>query len=203
MQYAIVVSKKDPAGLNILEHLKKGAKEKFDDNPVYKKSNITIYTLSTDTIHSENLDKMIEADLFIFATRHQSKAGTHSMSCHAPGNWAEASAGGINKALCNSSALLLKSAYLEFLKHNGKLPDHEITLECTHHGPYLEKPCIFVEIGSTEDQWKNPIAGKIVSEVILKMIDNKPKTGQKIAIGIGGPHYCNTICGCRRKSDSK
>ena len=31
---------------------------------------------------------------------------------------------------------------------------YKLTLECTHHGPLIEKPCVFIEIGSTETEWE-------------------------------------------------
>ncbi len=70
----------------------------------------------------------------------------------------------------------------------GKYP---ITLECTHHGPLLEKtPCCFIEIGSDENAWKNPELGKIIAKTIMDFQNFKPSSKIKSAIAIGGPHYC-------------
>src|SRR3989338_9528516 len=149
MKTAIIVSKKDPAGINIAEHLRK---YNLDSS---------LHVVEEDTILSNDLDKKIEADLFIFATKHQSAKGVHSLSCHSPGNWDRAEAGGKDRELCGSPALLLKEDFLE-LNKAGKDTHHEITLEVTHHGPYIEKPCVFIEIGSDEENWINKDAGKII-----------------------------------------
>jgi D-aminoacyl-tRNA deacylase len=188
MQTAIIVSKKDPAGMNISSFL-----EKAD----LKKLNATLYKVEKESIYNENLDKEIEADLFIFATKHQSAKGVNSLSCHAPGNWSKAEAGGKDKQLCIAPAILLKEAFLE-LNQLGKDIDNEITLEVTHHGPYLEKPCMFIEIGSNEENWKNQEAGNIIANVILNLLNKiddimNNKNNYQIAVGIGGPHYANTF----------
>jgi len=184
MKVAIIVSKKDPAGMNIASFLEK------DDLAKY---NTKLYYVEKESIYNENIDKEIEADLFIFATKHQSAKGVHSLSCHSPGNWGKAEAGGKDRELCVAPAVLLKEAFI-LLNKLGDGLHHEITLEVTHHGPYLEKPSIFIEIGSDEDNWKNKESGKIISQVIIDLlsdIDNiiNNKNNYKIAFGIGGLHY--------------
>ncbi len=182
MKTAIIASKKDPAGMNIASFLEKENLDKY---------NSKLYFVEKESIYNENIDKEIEADLFIFATKHRSVKGVDSLSCHAPGNWSKAEAGGINKKLCIAPAVLLKRAFLE-LNKLGKDLHHEVTLEVTHHGPYLEKPSMFIEIGSDEKNWQNKKAGKIISDVIIKLLKNNNKD-YKVAFGIGGPHYCNTF----------
>jgi D-aminoacyl-tRNA deacylase len=56
----------------------------------------------------------------------------------------------------------------------------------THHGPTgLSHPSFFVEIGSTEKEWTDPIAGKAVAESILSATLLAPVP----LIGFGGTHY--------------
>lgn len=141
MKTAIIVSKVDPAGMNIAGFLEK---ENLD--------NAKLYFVEKESIFNENIDKEIEADLFIFATKHQSAKGVHSLSCHSLGNWDKAEAGGKERTLCIAPAVLLKEAFVELSKA-GKEMHNEITLEVTHHGPYMEKPCMFIEIGSDKDNW--------------------------------------------------
>lgn len=198
MNYAIIVSEHDPAGLNIKECLLELYDFKeigvFDTHPVYSfGDNVRLYTLQGGSVFAEDIDKKIDADFFIFATRHQSKEGVHSLSCHAPGNWNRAEYGGKEKELCVAPALMLKKAYLELKKFKDDVPNHNITLECTHHGPYLEKPIMFIEIGSTAEHWGNRQAGEVIAHTIIKLVDGSELNGQRIAFGIGGPHYCNNF----------
>jgi D-aminoacyl-tRNA deacylase len=71
------------------------------------------------------------------------------------------------------------------------LTNYKVTLECTHHGPLIGKPCVFIEIGATETEWKDRKAGFVIAKTILETIEDfKENPYNEIAIGIGGPHYC-------------
>jgi len=196
MKTAIIIWNKDPAGMNVknnlIKHfnLKKTSKT-YDNETIYKlDENTRLYTINEQHIYADNLDKKINADVFIFATTHRSEAGKPSLSVHTPGNWNKAELGGKERKLCIAMPLLMKNAYLELKKLNH-LKEFEVTLECTHHGPYIEKPSMFIEIGSSLQQWENKQAGKINANVIVNII--KKQNNYKIAFGIGGPHYCNNF----------
>ena len=34
--------------------------------------------------------------------------------------------------------------------------EYDITLEATHHGPLLDSPTLYLEIGSDEERWSDP-----------------------------------------------
>ncbi|MAG08409.1 D-tyrosyl-tRNA(Tyr) deacylase [Candidatus Woesearchaeota archaeon] len=192
MKFAIIVSEKDPAGLNIKDSLVnlfgfKELDEKFDDSNVYQLNNIQLYIAKKESIHYENIDKEIVADLFVFATKHQSAKGVSSLSCHAPGNWSKAEAGGKDKELCVAPALFLKEAFVR-LNQNAKDTEHEITMECTHHGPFLNKPCFFIEIGSSLEEWENKDSGNIIAKTIMDVLSKDIKEGKSCFV-IGGSHY--------------
>ena len=71
------------------------------------------------------------------------------------------------------------------------LRDYKISMEATHHGPLIDKPCLFVEIGSTENEWRDSKAGFIIAKAISETIEEfKPNPYNEVAIAIGGPHYC-------------
>jgi D-aminoacyl-tRNA deacylase len=193
MQYAIITSEQDPAGINIREQLLNLFDFKEIADSVHKRHNIRLYLIKGPTVYAEDLDKKIDADFFIFATRHQSKEGVHSLSCHSPGNWSKAEFGGKDNQLCIAPALMLKKAYLELKSHQDALPDHNITLEVTHHGPLINKPIMFIEIGSTAEHWGNKKAGEAIAKTIMRIIEQPELKEQKIALAIGGPHYCNNF----------
>ncbi|KAK6157768.1 hypothetical protein DH2020_012016 [Rehmannia glutinosa] len=44
------------------------------------------------------------------------------------------------------------------------VPEFEITLEATHHGPITSKPTMFIEIGSTEEYWGREDAARSASQ---------------------------------------
>ena len=69
----------------------------------------------------------------------------------------------------------------------SELKGFEVEIEATHHGPYLEKPCLFIEIGSSEKEWGDEKAGEIIAKVILEIVKNKKRF--KSCIVLGGGHY--------------
>lgn len=197
-QIAIVSSSKDAAGINIRNSFIESfgfekINEKFEENDVFQYDkipgkSIKLYLTNNELIHSERIDEKIDADIFVFASKHRSKENTPSFAVHPIGNWGRAELGGEEGKLCFSSAVLLKNLFIE-LNENGKGSGYELTLEATHHGPYVEKPSVFVEIGSTEKEWNDESNGDIIASTIINALGNK-NSNYKIAIAIGGPHYC-------------
>lgn len=175
-KFAVVFPYKYSASKNILSQF-----EKLDIP-----KNVEIVKTEIESIYNENLDKKIKADYFIFATRHQSKAGVKSLCVHPIGNFSKALLGGKDKELVSTMPSYMKAAVLELSKINS-LADFEIAFEATHHGPYLEKPCMFIEIGSSENEWKNEKAGFIIAKTILEMVKSEKK--YKSCVVLGGSHY--------------
>lgn len=179
MGIAIVSSSKDKAGMNIKESLINNfgfnkIEEKFGNNDIFqcaiKGKAIKLYTIGYELIHAENIDKDISADLFIFISKHVSQENHASLTCHPIGNFGKAEHGGKEKALCIAPAVYLKNILNELSK-NAKGSDFDVTMESTHHGPFLEKPVLFVEIGSTEKEWVDKNAGNIIAKSVIGAIN--------------------------------
>ncbi len=194
-KYLVIASKKDTAGINITTQL-----SQFRKNPVLtlmdrEKSGFDFYLVEDEIIYTENLDleKINKYDFVIFASKHKSEKKEKTLSVHAPGNWRNAELGGESGKVSKTSALFQKQIFGK-LKTNAEqyhLDEYKVTLECTHHGPLIGKPCIFIEIGSTETEWKDRKAGFAVAKTISEIVnDFKENPYNEIAIGIGGPHYC-------------
>jgi len=198
LKYLIITSESDPASMNILNQLKQ-----FRANPVLNAMNnsnsekpiFDIYTIQDSMLKTENLDqeKINKYDFVIFASKHQSEKEEKSLSIHSPGNFRNADYGGMSNKVCPSSALLNKFMFEKLSKlaeeHNFK--DFNITMEATHHGPLIDVPCVFIEIGSTMMEWRNSRAGFIIAKTIIETVEKfKSSKYPEVAIGIGGPHYC-------------
>lgn len=196
-KFIFVCSLQDKAGMNIKEELEKLGK------------NLPVFTTEKRIVYAEDIDKELEDkkvnfDFLIFISKHQSEKHNKTLSVHAPGNWKKAELGGKENEVCKSSAFFVKHLFIELNKQNeiakqqGK-PDYICTLECTHHGPYIEKPCCFIEIGSSEAEWKDKNAGKIIAKTLLEALKNWNKKNEEIVkswipcIGLGGPHYCPNL----------
>ncbi|CAM8914353.1 unnamed protein product [Rhodiola kirilowii] len=78
-------------------------------------------------------------------------------------------------------------------------PEFEVTLEATHHGPLVDSPTMFVEIGSTEEYWKRQDAAQAIALLVWEGLGLGEEaavgewsrgTGKnKVLLGIGGGHY--------------
>ena len=85
----------------------------------------------------------------------------------------------------------------EKLKENAEkhsLKDYDVTMEATHHGPLIDKPCLFIEIGSTEFEYGDRRIGFIVAKTIYDVMDSFHENPyNEIAIALGGNHYCSNF----------
>jgi D-aminoacyl-tRNA deacylase len=201
MKIALIISTFDYAGLNIKEKLLslmkfKDTGEKYEGEPVLEHTTlmnkIRIYTSPTRCVHDEHIDKKIGwGEMIIYPITHRSEAGTPSLTAHAPGNWGKAELGGEYRKLCRTDANMIKAMVQSLHKH-GQHTGHEITMECTHHGPYVDLPIIFIEIGSAEEQWKDDELGMIIAKTLKDVLEHKIEH-HPIAFGIGGTHYCTNF----------
>ncbi len=193
---AIIVSKQDIAGLNIYQKLLKefgfnATSKEFDNEKVFelehKGNHFELYLIKELQIYCNYVDK-INADCFVFASRHSSTAGKPSLTVHPIGNWGKAELGGKDNELVPAQPALMKAYLNELQKQREKraLKEFDVCYEVTHHGPLLSKPAVFIELGSSERQWKHKEAAIAIAETIIEHTEF-PKC--KTAFGIGGPHY--------------
>jgi D-aminoacyl-tRNA deacylase len=179
--YLIVASKNDKAGINITTQLSQFG-------------NYTFYLVDEDMIYTENLDleKINKYDYIIFASCHKSEKKEKTLCIHTPGNWKEATKGGEAGKVCKTSALFNKFMFEKLHEVIKEHPlDYNLTMEATHHGPLIDKPCTFIEIGSQDTEWKDNRAGFVIAKTIHKSIQEfKENPYHEIAFAIDGPHYC-------------
>jgi len=194
MQIAIISSTKDVASLTIRKELMKlgfkYSQDKFEDTFIAildtPFNQLRLYTSKEDSILNEEIDKKIEADIIVFATRHRSESGIPSLTVHSPGNLSEAKFGGKENELCVSAEPFIKKC-LALLEKN-KPEGFEAIQEATHHGPLIEKPCFFIELGSNETGWKDQKGGEAVAKTIVECFSIEIPEW-KTAIALGGPHH--------------
>jgi D-aminoacyl-tRNA deacylase len=244
LEFWIISSTEDIASMNIRKHLLenypfKKLKETSDEwgfwenHPTFLLEdpdieNINIRLVLTDTamvllgdkIPKEKILEFIGADFVIFASRHKAKSAMPALLCHSTGNWSQdTSFGGTAKTLCHTSARLLRIAFENLKKHKTKNSlEWAVDLEVNHHGPtQFEFPLIFMELGSSEDNWNHQLGSKAVADAIidtiLKYLKEVPiefselpdnfsrselyehikKRELNVAIGFGGVHYARNF----------
>ena len=197
----IAASKKDVASLNIAEKILnhynfERLKEKFDGNPIYElkinNREVKLVTLNEESVYAQNItDFSPNIELVVFISRHSSASGIPTLSVHTPGNLTgEAKLGGEPWKVSVSPANAMRYALkvMEKLKEEKNL-GYEVSYECTHHGPSLNVPAMFTELGSSLEQWKDSKAAEAVAIATMEAVLNFKKDNVKVVLGIGGPHY--------------
>ena len=208
MAVIIISSSTDPASINIKNSLLENSPweeiDVFYNNPVYKNStleDIFLITINDSKIRHENIDKEIKNQLgvtpkqAIFISRHRSKMAKPSLTVHPIGNYKEAKFGGKSETLVQSSPKMM-THLLRLIKKNLQVTtlSYQVCFEVTHHGPYLEIPTLFVEVGSTEHEWNKTEPAKIIAQSLLELLERYRYEADfsgdsTVLVGVGGGHY--------------
>ncbi|MEM2223003.1 MAG: D-aminoacyl-tRNA deacylase [Acidilobaceae archaeon] len=208
-KFAIVYSLRDPAGLGSAKMLVDILKARSIDCPgtieCFTSEHAIIAGFDLDVIDFEFLDERPDpsAEAVIVLSRHSSESKRKTLSVHHVGNPTMSSWGGEPYTLSFSYPALSKSLLLNYrrIALEENLYDYDITLEATHHGPTRPvKPIVFIEIGSTEAEWRDERAQRVLALTVAETI-SKPLRECKPAIGLGGTHYPERFTRMHLESD--
>jgi D-aminoacyl-tRNA deacylase len=196
----VAASSKDMAGANIAKQVLNNfpfskTDEVFQEKPVYSAEisgrQVTLVTLKDETVYAQNLPESFpNPELVVFLSRHSSQSGKPTLSVHPPSNFAEAELGGLPRTLSFCPAVAMRDALkaLQQFKTEMRL-DYEVSYECTHHGPSLNVPTMFVELGSSPTQWTDSKAAEAVAKAAMQSTIKFQICDQTAVLGIGGTHY--------------
>ncbi len=200
MMILLTASNKDTASLNIAKQIhslnlfqKKDAA--YQENPIYTAeingNQVFFITLNEESVNAQQLPiDFPEAKLIVFISRHSSQTEKPTLTVHTPGNFDKAEYGGLPQTLSVSPAIAMQAALKTLLHYKQELNlDYEVSYEATHHGPSLEIPAMFVELGSCEKQWSNTKAALAVAYAAISAVTSFKQASNSAALGIGGPHY--------------
>ena len=193
----IVASTKDLAGMNIAQQivqhyeLEEGS-ESFHQNPIYLKKiqgrEVRLLFINEEIIYTQFITDFFTPELLIFVSRHSSVSGIPTLSVHTPGNLDKAEFGGVPKKVSVSPANAMKDALMKMAKLKEKMKlNYEVSYECTHHGPSLDVPTMFTELGSSPKEWKDLKAAEAVAHATIAAVSER--SSYPAVLGIGGPHY--------------
>jgi len=193
----LISSAADTASMNIREALLsvqtwKETNRLWDNPLMVSEDGIYLALLPDEHLYHDNVDKdALEAGLkpklVVFLSRHRSEAGTRSLTIHPIGNYGNNDFGGRPRRLVPSAPREMANL-LRALKESAREMEYAVTYEVTHHGPYLETPTMFVEIGSQEKEWEKQEAGRAIARAIS--MTNMGGCGDDITlVGVGGGHY--------------
>jgi len=196
----LVSSKNDVASVNIANQVLSQNDfkrvEDFQENPTYEacfpsSERVKLITLRGELVNAQDLaSSFSNLKLAVFLSRHKSESGTPTLSVHTPGNLASAALGGIPRRVSIAPANAMRDALHKMwaLKEEFRLK-YEVSYECTHHGPSLDAPAMFVELGSSPPQWNDLPAAGVVAQAAIEAIKQVHARNCKTVLGIGGPHY--------------
>lgn len=212
----LLASRQDVASMNLFASVRAlggwGEPEQLSHGTVYRHDGQTVDLLLINElhIHADNIDAAHESatgfnvDEVLVLSRHVSASKTPSLTLHAIGVPGEAphgepgQAGGIKGRIVPPSprfgALFRNMSALAV--DRGLDDEYDLTLETTHHGPTLSKPTLYIEIGSTSDQWEDERAARVWADALSACLGlsggNQMGTWQghgDVMIGLGGGHY--------------
>lgn len=189
----IVRCGKDYASNNICDALvRQGGWEDAgsDDLCTYlRRGNDLLMNLPAKHLYSDDLDKRamgmgFRPDVVIFPSVHSSESGMPALTVHPIGNYNDADYGGRERELVRAAPALMTSA-LRTIAAKCTVPGFNVCFEVTHHGPWLDTPSMFLEIGSDITSWERQELGELQAEVVRDTVSED----YPVLIGVGGGHY--------------
>ncbi len=196
-RYALVYSNRDLAGTGIAEHLR-GLLDFREygivrDAKVFVFEDIFLAGFDEDVLYFDFLDEVFDVEAYIVLSRHRSSARIKSLTVHHTGNpGPRAEAGGNPFELSIAfppMAKKLLSLVKKYADETKLSEEYDVTLEVTHHGPTsLKKPLVFIEIGSSPEEWVDERARKLIARVVADAVMT-PLPDCTPATGFGGGHY--------------
>ena len=184
MKVALINSRQDKAGVNIRHHIEQLLDTSAPGGDSDLDRTYDFYDVAERLIHAEHIDTQIDADLLIFLSRHYSANPVPVLTVHVTGNFGTAEVGGTPRTLAPAAPAMMQATLRALRKHCPE--GYRVSYEVTHHGPTgLSHPSFFVEIGSTEKEWTDPVAARAVAESVLSASPVNPVP----LIGFGGTHY--------------
>ncbi len=155
-------------------------------NRHFRHGELDLFELPKHHLYADHLDEL-GADLLIVLSRHSSAQSVPAFTVHPMGNWStEARLGGRPKDLATAApvAMLRTLRALSEADTNGL----QVTYEATHHGPFLNTPSFYAEVGGNESTWTDRRLLAILAGSVHASL-TKEAPYEKVALGIGGLHY--------------
>lgn len=182
----LVAYEKDPAGHNIAKFISQKLKK---DGNIYRGKDFDLVIISSPVISADWLEEEYDYDGYIFLSKHAAESGILALTCHNTGNFSDANFGGNNRQVSIPHPYIQKSYIQNIWNARSKFSEFQITIEATHHGPTaLNKPALFIEIGTTEKEWNDVNLCNSIGQMIVDVMKRQQKS-YPIAICFGGTHY--------------
>ena len=172
----------------------------------YSYKHARMWWLPDGCLWEDNLDKRWELETgelikeVIFPSRHSAASGKPSLTLHYIGTMQvpepEVPPFGGKAGDCPPPNPRLAPWWRELNKVASDFDGFDLSLETTHHGPWIETPSLFIEIGSTEKTWGHLPAAELLAGIIFRGLGLDGGLGignwngeGKVVVTLGGGHY--------------
>ena len=200
MKIGLVVSRVDEASMGIWSMIKSMIKFREINTNEYSSDLALAFVSDKDIVYVDEAGEWAKVngiDLLIFLSRHEMRNPKPLITFHTPGNWtSEVELGGRPGQVAISEPRVLTNLFREAYRRIGELNGYSVTLEATHHGPFVDKPAVFVEIGSTSNEWGDPKAQGFLASLVIDLLNNTSRyinDGKDVAVSIGDLHYTTLV----------
>ena len=187
--------------------------EPVEGQPSFKRLNSRIWILPGSVLREDFLARrwMMATGEFvdevIFPSRHSAASGRPSLTLHPVGvmqlDEDETPPYGGKAGDAPPPSTRLASWWQELVRKSEHVElgeDFDTSLEVTHHGPWLEVPSLFIEVGSTAETWGHEGAAEFLADIIHRGLgldggdgfgswDPLNDKGKPVLITLGGGHY--------------
>ena len=196
----LVVNRGDNASTNIRDRLLETGDwidtgRTFRGHAMHQRGYDMLVEVDGPTIHDEALSADIASrdwpvHAVWFLSRHRAASGQPSLTVHPIGNHAKADFGG-QAATLSPAAPRDMGALLRRLRHHRDIVglQHQVTFEATHHGPRMQQPSLFVEIGSDEAWYDDRRSAEVLAAAVTDVLDGEGSIDGPVLLGVGGGHY--------------
>ena len=196
----LVYSVSDPAGSGMAEYLREvtACVDVSASRAVkawyVKDVDAVLAGFPEETIFMDYLDEVFpSAKFYVFLSKHSATSGIRSLTTHHTGNPTSSTIAGGKPYELSVAYPVLTYNFIRSLNEVSKarvLQGFEVVYEVTHHGPTsLNKPLSFIEVGSSNREWRLREAHEVVGEAVLDSLKTLNQVRCVPAVGFGGPHY--------------
>lgn len=180
---ALAFSKRDPAGSGIAGNLRKLAGENFS----FPDKKCELIELEREALYLRDVSQLKGFDYLVVLSKHSGTPNHPIFTAHAPGNFGRAKYGGDHFKLSIAIPSLMKD-YLLAVSKRAEAIGYWVGFEPTHHGPTLDMPTAFLEIGCDERAWSDDIGLRAAAEAVLEALESWKIGKYTAAVAFGGPH---------------
>ena len=182
----LVAYNKDPAGNNMANFISKDMKK---DGEIFRGKKFDLVIIPSPSISADWLEEKYAYDGYVFLSKHAAESNVLALTAHSTGNFSDASFGGKKRQIAIPHPYIQKTYIQNLWNKKDAFSDFEITIEATHHGPTsLNKPVLFIEIGTTEKQWTDTKLCDSVAQIVVDVMNNEQKVSP-VSLCFGGTHY--------------